>query len=330
MKRGQNTTQPHAALLRNTSGIDTPVKNSLCCAAAGIFAPLSSTTEALTPHEKLREAASLEATLIAQNCSPAQPVLGHVASMRHCSRLFSRFGITRPTLKGNLRLCGFIPVDTCNDFSCFLQFIATVFKLLNSARIATSNNFKSLFGPLGSILSIRNMLLNNKDRVKRSCGKQRVPQAPQRISYCDNSSQPDHIRRGNGKRCGLNNSRIGFVCSILRKMKRIDFLLGFFFSPGPSLQLMGVLSHRKSTHNCRDRTKSLDPGRSVFRYFKSFQQNEKHPSYRADSKPQPKQPHRGRSHVRWNLKLLHALSPNPLKRAARLPTFVTSVHGGLA
>jgi hypothetical protein len=76
MKMGQHTTQTSTALLCNASAVDTLETNSLCCAAAGIIAPLSTTTEALIPHEKLREAATPDATLIAQNRPPAQPVLG--------------------------------------------------------------------------------------------------------------------------------------------------------------------------------------------------------------------------------------------------------------
>jgi hypothetical protein len=51
--------------------------NSLCCAAAGITAPLSATAEAQTPHEKLRGAAATDAALIAQNRPLAQPVVGY-------------------------------------------------------------------------------------------------------------------------------------------------------------------------------------------------------------------------------------------------------------
>jgi len=51
--------------------------NNLCCAAAGITASSSSTTEALIPHEKLREAATPDATLTAQNSPLAQPVVGY-------------------------------------------------------------------------------------------------------------------------------------------------------------------------------------------------------------------------------------------------------------
>lgn len=77
MKMEQNTTKTSTALLRNANGVDSPETNSLCCAAAGIIAPLSATTEARIPHEKLREAATPDASLIAQNRPPAQLVEGY-------------------------------------------------------------------------------------------------------------------------------------------------------------------------------------------------------------------------------------------------------------
>ena len=52
---------PLLALLRNANGIDTPVKNSLCCAAAGINKAFRATAGVLIPHIKLREAAHLDA-----------------------------------------------------------------------------------------------------------------------------------------------------------------------------------------------------------------------------------------------------------------------------
>ena len=77
MKIYLNTNKTSTALLRTANGVDTLETNSLCCAAAGIIAPPSATAEALIPHEKLREAAPLDATLIAQNRPPAQPVVGY-------------------------------------------------------------------------------------------------------------------------------------------------------------------------------------------------------------------------------------------------------------
>ncbi|AZC31557.1 C-5 cytosine-specific DNA methylase [Pseudomonas chlororaphis subsp. piscium] len=75
--RAQDCDATHPALLREEVCIDTQKTKSLCCAAAGIVAPISATTEALIPHEKLREAASVDAALIAQERPPAQPVVGY-------------------------------------------------------------------------------------------------------------------------------------------------------------------------------------------------------------------------------------------------------------
>ncbi|WP_185057441.1 hypothetical protein [Pseudomonas chlororaphis] len=77
MKIEQTNTQSIPALLRNACGVDAQETKSLCCEAAGIIDPISATAEALIPHEKLREAASVDAALIAQDRPPAQPVVGY-------------------------------------------------------------------------------------------------------------------------------------------------------------------------------------------------------------------------------------------------------------
>ena len=77
MQKDQHDTRSPTALLREEASVDTLETNSLCCAAAGIIAPSSSTTEALIPHEKLREAVISNATLTAQNRPPAQPAQGY-------------------------------------------------------------------------------------------------------------------------------------------------------------------------------------------------------------------------------------------------------------
>lgn len=76
MRNHQDNTNALPALLRAAGGVDTLETNSLCCAAAGIIAPLSANAEALVPHEKLRGAALADATLNAQKRPPAQPALG--------------------------------------------------------------------------------------------------------------------------------------------------------------------------------------------------------------------------------------------------------------
>ncbi|WP_122435253.1 hypothetical protein [Pseudomonas viridiflava] len=74
--RSQTDLKAQAALLRNGSWSNTKKTNSLCCKAAGITAVPNGTTQASVPHGKLREAASHNATLIAPNRPPAQPVVG--------------------------------------------------------------------------------------------------------------------------------------------------------------------------------------------------------------------------------------------------------------
>ncbi|MBA1232659.1 hypothetical protein G7013_23715 [Pseudomonas viridiflava] len=86
--RSQTDHQAQAALLCNSRWSTTQKTNSLCCAAAGITALPSSTTEASVPQEKLREAATHDATLIAQNRPPAQPVVGGKALSQICDRPF--------------------------------------------------------------------------------------------------------------------------------------------------------------------------------------------------------------------------------------------------
>ena len=87
MKMDLQTTQPSTALLCNAIRVDTQETKSLCCAAAGIISPLSATAETLIPHEKLREAATLDATLIARARPLAQPVEGYKASFEVLSDL---------------------------------------------------------------------------------------------------------------------------------------------------------------------------------------------------------------------------------------------------
>lgn len=78
MKMDLHTTQTSTALLRTANGVDMLETNSFCCAAAGIIAPLSATAEVRIPHEKLRGAALVDATLNAQKHPLAQPVVGYI------------------------------------------------------------------------------------------------------------------------------------------------------------------------------------------------------------------------------------------------------------
>ena len=106
MKTEQNTTQTSTALLRNATGVDTPVKNSLCSAAAGIIASSSATAEALIPHAKLRGAALADATLNAQARPPAQPVVGYMHVSGYENPLPESEAGRRWTLSEHLKIAG--------------------------------------------------------------------------------------------------------------------------------------------------------------------------------------------------------------------------------
>ena len=66
------------ASLRDEPSVDAQKIKSLCCEAAGIVQSLSSSAEALIPHDKLREAAPVDGTLIAKNRPHAQPAEGYM------------------------------------------------------------------------------------------------------------------------------------------------------------------------------------------------------------------------------------------------------------
>ena len=92
MKMDLHTIHASTALLCNSIGVAAPEINSLCCAAAGIIAPLRATAGALIPHEKLRGATLADATLIAQNRPSAQPVMGYTHPSRVANALTAHDG----------------------------------------------------------------------------------------------------------------------------------------------------------------------------------------------------------------------------------------------
>lgn len=71
-----NATRP-PALLREAAGVDTQKTKSLCCVAAGIIPPLTAPADSQIPHDRLRQAAPAETTLIASSRPHAQPAKGY-------------------------------------------------------------------------------------------------------------------------------------------------------------------------------------------------------------------------------------------------------------
>ncbi len=70
-------TTPAPALLRRVVGVYAQKIKSLCCAAAGIIPPLNAHAAPQIPHDRLRQAAPADTTLIASIRPHAQPAKGY-------------------------------------------------------------------------------------------------------------------------------------------------------------------------------------------------------------------------------------------------------------
>ncbi|WP_199521974.1 hypothetical protein [Pseudomonas protegens] len=129
MPHAQPTAQAMTALIRNAASVDTQKTKSLCCVAAGITALARRTTEGRIPHAKLRGAAPIDATLLAQKRLFAQLALEEktfsVCGQHHRSQLASRDGNNLRVVREDsgashhIFLCA-IREQTCED-NAFLQ-----------------------------------------------------------------------------------------------------------------------------------------------------------------------------------------------------------------
>lgn len=75
--RDQVSATRNPALLRDAASVDAQETKSLCCAAAGIIPHLSAPIDSQIPHDRLRQAAPAETTLIASGRPHAQPAKGY-------------------------------------------------------------------------------------------------------------------------------------------------------------------------------------------------------------------------------------------------------------
>jgi hypothetical protein len=189
MQKDQHTPHYTTALLRMETSVDTLETNSLCCAAAGIIAPSSSTAEALIPHEKLREAATPKASLIAQNRPLAQPVEGYKQVHSVADKLhIDQSGGRKIDLLGAMRQNGCAPEPihiwlrekSCHN-SRFLQSATDSHKRLDHIRqwevdrVDNLHSHQMLFGlsqnlnSLGSVRFVQRIKINEQQVADLSC-----------------------------------------------------------------------------------------------------------------------------------------------------------------
>lgn len=322
MQKDQHNTQSPTALLREEPSVNTLETNSLCCAAAGVIASSSSTPEALIPHEKLREAATPNATLTAQNRPPAQLAVGYkTLHNRHPLLIF------RSAVVGHARQRCFTPVESRDYLPCFREFISTMFKLLNIVLFQITRCRKTIFYPLSSAQSFRNLRLNYEDRAENKGGEWFIQQTPKRMPHFRQSSKINHVGRTFCQACSLMDSGIRFIRYIFREMKSLYLELRRFLCLRLPLQLMRALSNEESDYNCSYRTKGLNPSRCILLRIKIIKQYKKSPSQGTDRQKQPHHPHSGRAHKRWKFQNFHSTWSHTVRRSARLPIFAPPVHG---
>ncbi len=267
MKNQQDNTGVLPALLRTAGGVEPLETNSLCCAAAGIIAPSSATAEVLIPHDKLREAALADATLNAQECPLAQPVIGYRRLLLTLSLdvISCRF-VFRATRKRNSSYARFVPVEPCNNSPRVHKIVPTALKLIRVlvnliARIAVI-----LRHPNGSTKSFGNLLLNHENGTKCLCRKRFIQKTSQRMTHLLQSRQADKARPGKGIFCDLMHCGISLISRVFGKTKSLHLNPNGILAFGFPFHLVRTLGDHKCPDNGCNRTDSLNPCSSTFRW----------------------------------------------------------------
>ena len=231
-----HTTPSSSALLCSAIRVDAPETNSLSCAAAGIIAPLSATTEALIPHEKLREAATPDSALLAQARPPAQPVLADKPMSEISELLCQRFKNNFIKLHTIPNRTKFIPFSTRNILTGMLcstsDVVSQLKKRLNHFFLREINQLNA-FGCLILPINIFNPGLKLSQLI--FCLARRC-----QLKKPVNS----HARSP----CNLSNS--GDYNTVL-------------FEPIFRLFHLLLTRNSSSSPNSSDRTESLHPSRSI-------------------------------------------------------------------
>jgi len=304
MQKDLHETQFKSALLCKETSVDTLETNSLCCAAVGIIAPSSSTAEALTPHEKLREAATPNATLIAQNRPPAQPVEGYKAHYRKMSSCASSIDSTASLFSRHSSCLHVINYEHGNAprLPCLNG--------LNSMKNVSDRGTK--FEPTYSGFSSGHLI--------------ELYFTHQVVTVAQRDLKPSHHAFVTRIVSKVATGIIRYISDEIRDDKQLIqklslCLLRSFICP---------LVLRTGDSNCHDdrkhRPHGLHPCGRVFLCIKSIKQYKKSPPQCAGSQKQPHHPNRGGAHKRWQFQIFHSTRPLTIKRSARLPTFITLVH----
>jgi len=303
MKNPQDNFPSLSAFLRAADSVDTLETNSLCCAAAGIIAPSSATAEALIPHEKLREAASLDATLIAQNGMLAQPVEGYRQSIAICLVKLLRSDVWMPTYAARG-----ISVHLSNSIQRMFNGINRLLQRAKIVSIFIVNAFMG-FHSRCNFNGFSKECLNGIN-VKIGHGWER-PIQDETIGplFLKDIGQADFVWL---QLCRAQNTfkrTEGFIRGIFSEMKRLRFVHSRLVFSCFSFQFMCSISHKKCSDNRCYRTESLYPSGDICRQppvpYPVGNRSNQNPNPGTSKKQKPNSPQRALKHLLWDFKPAH-------------------------
>ena len=308
MKHVRNHTKSQAALLRSAGGVAAPVKNSLCCAAAGITALPSSTTEALIPHEKLRGAAHTEATLVAQDRPLAQPARGYKAQQNESSCCTSGINPSPGLFSSDGSSLDVIDNEYGN---------ASRFRFLNRLNAMENISYRCTeFKPAYSCLSPRHL-------IELHLSHQIVAVAQRDLEPGNHTNIAGIVSKVTA---GINR----YIRHKIRDDKQLIQKLTLRLLRSLISPLVLRTGYGNRDDNRKNRTDSLHPCRRVLLGIKSIKQYKQSPPQSADSQKQPHHPYRGHAHKRWNVQPFHSTRHLTIKKTEILPSFIAPIHGGQA
>ena len=304
MKMEQNATQTSTALLRYASGVDATETNNLCCIAAGNIAPLSAITEARTPHEKLREATTPDATLVAQNRSLAQLAQGYKS----------------------------LSIDASATTGCTDPMASFINPL--------SSGFHVIYDSHGNLSGLR--LLNDLDvmqQITDRCTKRKPFDSCFSSRHFFELHLTHEVVTASHRDLKLRQLEpvttvvaqvfagiVRGICNCVRNNIQLLQKLSLCLFRCSKRSLILLVGNRNRDDDCKNRTDCLYPSCRILFCIKSIEQDKQSPAQDTNSHKQPHNPHRRHAQRRWKLHSPHKSWSLAVGRIARLPTWRTSVH----
>jgi hypothetical protein len=305
MKNHQENASALPALLRTDNGGATLETNSLCCAAAGITAPTSTTAEALAPHEKLRGAALADTTLKAQKCALAQLAFGEKALLRFDGQLHHCQLASRD--RNRLRV---MREDSGTPHPVFIRAIreqtSKDYALLKSA----SNNQKGF-----DHFWERQVHWIDPFQSHQLC-----------FDYSYNLRFEGYVSRLNISKAVEEKAAYG--CRAIRHAT--NELKNHLVALMPSSHCISSLlvADVKGCAYSRNTSKRLEPGSSISLQIKRIKHYKQRPAQSADRKKKPNHPHTCDFQKLQNSKPHDCQRPIATNFSTSLNCFEFSVHGG--